>query len=152
MKRSSVATGLVVLSAVGLAGLGLGAIGSGAARGVEVDSLGELAGRLAECETWGPCTRLVYVRSPAMPLSERGGPRMGASRGSRAPAPRQAGAAVRTGAPPAAKGERGNRRKGASRQGKAGKRDGQGGTKRTVDHTSHSTGAGSAGITERSSP
>ena len=74
MKRSSVATGLVVLSTVGLIGLGLGSMASGASRSPEVASLRELARRLAECETQGPCTHMVYVRSPAMPLSELGVP------------------------------------------------------------------------------
>ena len=74
MKRSSVATGLVVLSTLGLVGLGLGAMASGASRSPEVDSLRELAGRLAECETQGPCRHMVYVHSPAMPLSELGVP------------------------------------------------------------------------------
>jgi hypothetical protein len=45
-----------------------------AERGPEVASLAELAGRLAECEAGAPCTHMVYVRSPAMPLSERGVP------------------------------------------------------------------------------
>lgn len=74
LKGSSVATGLAVLSTLGLAGLGLGAIGSGASRGPEVDSLGDLARRLAECTTQGPCTHVVYVRSAAMPLSDLGVP------------------------------------------------------------------------------
>ena len=74
MKLTSVATGLVVLSTVGLIGLGLGAMVSGASRGPEVDSLRELAGRLAGCATRGPCTHVVYVRSPGMPLSELGVP------------------------------------------------------------------------------
>lgn len=73
MKLSTVA-GLVVLSTVGLGGLTLWRLGSGAVRGPELDSLDELAERLATCETQDPCAHMVYVRSPAMPLSELGVP------------------------------------------------------------------------------
>ena len=74
MKPRSVSTGLILLSTLGVAGLGLGAMSTDAVPGPEVASLAELAGRLAECEARAPCTHMVYVRSPAMPLSERGVP------------------------------------------------------------------------------
>ncbi len=63
-------TGFVALATVGLGGLALGAMRSGAE--LDLDSLGALAERLADCEGEHPCTHIVYVRSSAMPLSERG--------------------------------------------------------------------------------
>ena len=72
MNRRSVATGLLVLSTIGLGGLGLLAMRSGPV--LDPTSLGALAGRLAACETQVPCPHMVYVGSPAMPLSERGVP------------------------------------------------------------------------------
>jgi len=74
VKPRSVSTGLILLSTVGVAGLGLGAMSADTERGPEVASLAELAGRLAECQVREPCTHMVYVRSPTMPLSERGVP------------------------------------------------------------------------------
>ena len=74
MNRSSVVTGLLILSTMGLAGLWLGAVRSGAVLDSDRDSLGALARRLADCEPSRPCKHLVYVRSDAMPLSVRGVP------------------------------------------------------------------------------
>jgi len=74
MNRSSVVTGLLILSTMGLAGLWLGAVRSGAVLDSDRDSLGALARRLADCEPSRPCKHLVYVRSDAMPLSVQGVP------------------------------------------------------------------------------
>lgn len=87
---------------------------------------------------------------PDVPLSERGGSRMGASRTSRKPASHKAGS--RKGPPAGAKGKHGSYPKGSSRHGDAATPDSHGTTERVADGASHTPHAGSNTTTEQSTP